>query len=90
MPATTRSHTLQTPRCVQVQTPNHSYSFNDNHIHTRSLSQNKDAVLAARALIELKYGSHNHGSHNHGSHNHGSHNHGSHKPTHGHYTRSNC
>ena len=67
MPATTRSHTLQTPRCVQVQTP--------NHIHTRSLSQNKDAVLAARALIELKYGSHNHGSH---------------KPTHGHYTRSNC
>ena len=88
MPATTRSHTLQTPRCVQVQTPrcvqvqtpNHSYSFNDNHIHTRSLSQNKDAVLAARALIELKYGSHNHGSHNHGSH----------KPTHGHYTRSNC
>ena len=72
MPATTRSHALQTPRCVQVQTP--------NHIHTRSLSQNKDAVLAARALIELKYGSHNHGSHNHGSH----------KPTHGHYTRSNC
>ena len=59
MPATTRSQTIQTPRCVQ--TSQHHSSFNENRTLTRSIALKK----AANTLIELKYGSQNKPNHNH-------------------------
>ena len=59
MPATTRSQTLQTPRCVQ--TSQHNRSSNENRIMTRSFAQSK----ATNTPIELIYASQNKPTHNH-------------------------
>jgi hypothetical protein len=59
MPATTRSQTLQIPRCIQ--TSQHDPSFNKNHVMTRRFAQSK----ATNTPIELIYASQNKPTHNH-------------------------